>query len=60
MSELKNIGFDTKCIHSGIGEYEHGPVVPPIYQHQHLNLNLQHTAGLYLRVSKKDIFTLVC
>ena len=32
MSELKNIGFDTKCIHSGIGEKEHGPVVPLIYK----------------------------
>ncbi|MFA3783560.1 PLP-dependent aspartate aminotransferase family protein [Melioribacteraceae bacterium 4301-Me] len=28
----KNIHFDSKCVHSGVGEYEHGPVVPPIYQ----------------------------
>ena len=32
MSEIKNLGFDSKCVHSGIKGYEHGPVVPPIYQ----------------------------
>ena len=32
MSHNKNLHFDSKCVHSGIGEYEHGPVVPPIYQ----------------------------
>lgn len=29
-NKLTNI--QTKCVHSGIGEYEHRPVVPPIYQ----------------------------
>lgn len=28
----KNIQFDSKCVHAGIGEYEHRPVTPPIYQ----------------------------
>lgn len=28
----KNIDFESKCVHAGIGEYEYGPVVPPIYQ----------------------------
>lgn len=28
--KISNI--DSKCVHSGIKEYEHGPVVPPIYQ----------------------------
>lgn len=32
MSHNKNLHFDSKCVHSGIDEYEHGPVVPPIYQ----------------------------
>lgn len=32
MSDNKNLDFDSKCVHSGIGEYEFGPVVPPIYQ----------------------------
>ncbi len=28
----KNTNIYTKCVHAGIGEYEHRPVVPPIYQ----------------------------
>ena len=32
MSKNKNIEFESKCVHSGIGDYEFGPVVPPIYQ----------------------------
>lgn len=32
MGTKDNIGLGTKCVHSGIKEYEFGPVVPPIYQ----------------------------
>ena len=32
MAENKNLHFDSKCVHSGISDYEFGPVVPPIYQ----------------------------
>ncbi len=32
MSTHKNLNIESKCVHSGIAEYEHGPVVPPIYQ----------------------------
>ncbi len=32
MSHNKNLSFESKCVHAGIGEYEYGPVVPPIYQ----------------------------
>jgi methionine-gamma-lyase len=32
MSSNKNLQFDSKCVHAGIGEYEFGSVVPPIYQ----------------------------
>ncbi len=32
MSQNKNLHFDSKCVHAGIGDYEFGPVVPPIYQ----------------------------
>ncbi|MCF8261020.1 MAG: aminotransferase class I/II-fold pyridoxal phosphate-dependent enzyme [Melioribacteraceae bacterium] len=32
MSGYKTLEFDSLCVHSGVGEYEHGPVVPPIYQ----------------------------
>lgn len=28
----KSSRFDSKCVHSGIKDYEFGPVVPPIYQ----------------------------
>jgi methionine-gamma-lyase len=32
MSAHKKLNIESKCVHSGIAEYEHGPVVPPIYQ----------------------------
>ena len=32
MSHKNQTHFDSKCVHAGIGEYEYGPVVPPIYQ----------------------------
>ena len=32
MPHSKNLQFDSKCVHAGIGDYEFGPVVPPIYQ----------------------------
>ncbi|MGD8779872.1 MAG: aminotransferase class I/II-fold pyridoxal phosphate-dependent enzyme [Ignavibacteria bacterium] len=32
MTDKKIIHFDSKCVHSGVGEYEYRPVVPPIYQ----------------------------
>ncbi len=32
MSKNKNLNIESKCVHVGIGEYEYGPVVPPIYQ----------------------------
>lgn len=32
MSTNKKLNIESKCVHSGIVDYEHGPVVPPIYQ----------------------------
>ena len=32
MENNKLTDFETKCVHSGIDEYEYGSVVPPIYQ----------------------------
>lgn len=32
MSHNKKLDFDSECVHAGMGEYEFGPVVPPIYQ----------------------------
>ena len=58
MSELKNIGFDTKCIHSGIGEYEHGPVVPPIYQTSTFKFeSAEHGGSLFKGEQKGYIYT---
>ncbi|MCX7909454.1 MAG: PLP-dependent aspartate aminotransferase family protein [Ignavibacteria bacterium] len=32
METNEDMGVGTKCVHSGIKDYEFGPVVPPIYQ----------------------------
>jgi len=32
MLKDKQLDFDSECVHAGIGKYEFGPVVPPIYQ----------------------------
>lgn len=32
MSSSENLNIESKCVHAGIDSYEHGPVVPPIYQ----------------------------
>lgn len=32
MKSTKKLNIESKCVHAGIGEYEHGAVVPPIYQ----------------------------
>lgn len=32
MKTKDKVDFDTLCVHAGIGEYEHGPVVPPLFQ----------------------------
>ncbi len=60
MSEIKNLGFDSKCVHSGIGEYEHGPVVPPIYQTSTFKFESAQHGGALLKASKQDIFTHEC
>lgn len=30
--DISKIKMDSLCVHAGVDEYEHGPVVPPIYQ----------------------------
>src|SRR3989339_1972379 len=48
MSQNKNLQFDSKCIHSGISEYEFGPVVPPIYQTSTFKFeSVEHGASLF-------------
>ncbi|MDA3860633.1 MAG: aminotransferase class I/II-fold pyridoxal phosphate-dependent enzyme [Melioribacteraceae bacterium] len=58
MSHNKNLAFDTKCIHSGIREYEHGPVVPPIYQTSTFKFeSAQHGGSLFKGEQKGYIYT---
>lgn len=58
MSEIKTLGFDSKCVHSGIGEYEHGPVVPPIYQTSTFKFeSAQHGGSLFKGEQKGYIYT---
>jgi methionine-gamma-lyase len=50
--------FDTKCVHSGIGEYEYGAVVPPIYQTSTFKFDsAQHGARLFAGEEKGYIYT---
>jgi methionine-gamma-lyase len=58
MSKNKNLGFDSKCVHSGIGEYEHGPVVPPIYQTSTFKFeSAQHGGALFKGEQEGYIYT---
>lgn len=58
MSEKKNIGFNSKCVHAGIGEYEHGPVVPPIYQTSTFKFeSTSHGASLFAGKEKGYIYS---
>jgi len=50
--------FDTKCVHSGIGEYEYGAVVPPIYQTSTFKFkSAHHGAMLFAGEEKGYIYT---
>lgn len=57
MSEKKS-HFDSKCVHSGIKEYEFGPVVPPIYQTSTFKFeSTSHGASLFRGDEKGYIYT---
>ena len=48
MSKNMDLNFDSKCVHSGISEYEFGPVVPPIYQTSTFKFeSAQHGGSLF-------------
>jgi methionine-gamma-lyase len=52
------IDFETKCVHSGISEYEFGSVVPPIYQTSTFKFkSAQHGAALFAGEEKGYIYT---
>ncbi len=50
--------FQTKCVHSGIEDYEFGSVVPPIYQTSTFKFrSAQHGADLFAGKEKGYIYT---
>lgn len=58
MKENSKVQFETKCVHSGIDEYEFGPVVPPIYQTSTFKFkSAQHGASLFADEEKGYIYT---
>jgi len=58
MSHNKNLHFDSKCVHSGISEYEFGPVVPPIYQTSTFKFgSAEHGASLFKGEKNGYIYT---
>jgi len=58
MESLKNISFDSKCVHAGIDEYEFGPVVPPIYQTSTFKFaSTEEGAALFRGETKGYIYT---
>ena len=58
MKKHSKIDFQTKCVHSGIDEYEYGSVVPPIYQTSTFKFkSAQHGASLFAGEEKGYIYT---
>lgn len=58
MMNNSKIGFDTKCVHSGIGEYDLGPVTPPIYQTSTFRFkSAQHGAACFAGEDDGYIYT---
>ena len=58
MKDHSKLDFNTKCVHSGIDEYEYGSVVPPIYQTSTFKFkSVQHGASLFAGEEKGYIYT---
>lgn len=58
MKNHQKLDFQTKCVHSGIDEYEYGSVVPPIYQTSTFKFkSAQHGASLFAGEEKGYIYT---
>ncbi len=58
MSHNKNLQFDSKCVHSGINDYEFGPVVPPIYQTSTFKFeSAEHGVALFKGEAEGYIYT---
>ncbi len=58
MSSNEKLSIESKCVHSGVGEYEFGPVVPPIYQTSTFKFeSSEHGASLFKGEEKGYIYT---
>lgn len=58
MANEKLTSIDSKCVHSGIDNYEWGPVVPPIYQTSTFMFeSAEHGAALFKGETKGHIYT---
>ncbi len=58
MENIEDTYFETKCVHSGIKDYEYGPVVPPIYQTSTFKFkSAAHGAALFAGEEKGYIYT---
>ncbi len=58
MKNNKMTEFETKCVHSGVDEFEYGSVVPPIYQTSTFKFkNARHGAALFAGEEKGYIYT---
>ena len=58
MSHTKSKNMDSICVHAGVGEYEFGPVVPPIYQTSTFKFeSTQHGASLFKGEAEGYIYT---
>lgn len=58
MGHIKTNNMDSKCVHAGIGEYEFGAVVPPIYQTSTFKFeSSKHGAALFKGEEDGYIYT---
>jgi methionine-gamma-lyase len=58
MSHTKSNNYESKCVHAGVGSYEFGPVVPPIYQTSTFQFeDAAHGAALFKGEQKGYIYT---
>jgi methionine-gamma-lyase len=58
MKNTSSLNIESKCIHSGVGKYEFGSVVPPIYQTSTFEFDsAQHGADLFAGNQKGYIYT---